>query len=86
MAYPPPEEFPTPNLEQQTIIRNLAENIDAHRKRQQNLHADLTLTDMYNVLEKLRAGQALDNKDKRINDMGLVSTLLEFHTDSTRQC
>jgi hypothetical protein len=72
--------FPTSNLEQQTIIRNLGENIDAHRKRQQKLHADLTLTDMYNVLEKLRAGIALDDKDKRINDTGLVSTLLELHT------
>jgi hypothetical protein len=72
--------FPTSTLEQQTTIRNLAENIDAHRKRQQKLHADLTLTDMYNVLEKLRAGIALDDKDKRINDTGLVSTLTELHT------
>jgi len=35
-------------------IRDLAEQLDAHRKRQQALHPDLTLTGMYNVLEKLR--------------------------------
>ncbi len=76
------EKFPFPisTLEQQSTIRELGENIDAHRKRQQALHADLTLTDTYNVLEKLRAGVALIDKDKRINDMGLVSTLLELHT------
>ena len=31
--------------------------LDAHRKRQQAQHPELTLTDMYNVLEKLRAGE-----------------------------
>jgi hypothetical protein len=35
-------------------IRTIAESLDAHRKRQQTLHPDLGLTDMYNVLEKLR--------------------------------
>ena len=76
------EKFPFPisTLVQQSTIRELGENIDVHRKRQQALHADLTLTDTYNVLEKLRVGVALDDKDKCINDMGLVSTLLELHT------
>ena len=36
-------------------IRLLAEEIDAHRKRVFAAHSDLTLTDLYNVLEKLRA-------------------------------
>jgi hypothetical protein len=35
-------------------IRDLGERLDAHRKRQQALHPDLTLTGLYNVLEKLR--------------------------------
>ena len=74
-----PFPFPIPTESQQTTIRTLGEQIDAHRKRQQSLHPDLTLTDTYNVLEKLRAGTPLGDKDKRINDMGLVSTLLELH-------
>ena len=35
-------------------VRDLAEALDAHRKRQQEQHPGLGLTDMYNVLEKLR--------------------------------
>jgi hypothetical protein len=31
--------------------------------RQQELHSWLTLTDMYNVLEKLLAGKTLTDKD-----------------------
>ena len=39
-------------------IRDLAEQLDGHRKRQQALHPGLTLTGMYNVLEKLRLQRA----------------------------
>jgi REP element-mobilizing transposase RayT len=42
--------FPAADAAQQARIRALAEQIDAHRKRQQSQHPDLTLTDMYNVL------------------------------------
>ena len=37
-----------------------AGQLGAHRQRQQGLHPDLTLTDMYNVLEKLRAAEQGD--------------------------
>lgn len=40
-------------------IRSLGEQLDGHRKRQQALHPDLTMTGMYNVLEKLRAADHL---------------------------
>jgi hypothetical protein len=58
------ETFPFPETtpEQQAQIRELAERLDAHRKRQQAQHPELTLTGMYNVLEKLRAGIALTAK------------------------
>jgi hypothetical protein len=46
--------FPAADAAQQAHIRALAEQLDAHRKRQQALHPGLTLTDMYNVLEKVR--------------------------------
>ena len=49
-----PFPFPAASDEQKQTIRALAEQLDAHRKRQQALHPDLTLTGMYNVLEKLR--------------------------------
>lgn len=71
--------FPVLNEEKATKIGTLAERIDAHRKRQQVAHPSLTLTGMYNVLEKLRAGEELTDKEKTINQQGLVSTLLEDH-------
>lgn len=75
------ETFPFPVLsdEKAAKIGMLAERIDAHRKRQQAAHSSLTLTGMYNVLEKLRGGEELTAKDKTINQEGLVSTLLEDH-------
>ena len=80
------ETFPFPDAtpEQQTAIRDLAERLDAHRKRQQAAHPELTLTGMYNVLEKLRAGEELNAKDKTIHTQGLVSLLAELHDDLDR--
>ena len=36
---------------------------------------------MYNVLEKLRAGEALSDKDKKIHDDGLVTILKQIHDE-----
>ena len=49
---------------QKSRIRALGESLDAHRKRQQALHPGLTITDMYNVLEKLRKNEELTAKDR----------------------
>jgi len=75
-----PFPFPAATAEQQTRIRELAEQLDAHRKRQQAQHATLTLTDLYNVVEKLRASQALTTaKEQTINQQGLASVVLSLH-------
>ena len=73
--------FPIATPEQQAKIRTLAEQLDAHRKRQQAEHTDLTLTGMYNILEKIRLGETLTDKDKAIHQKGLVSILRELHDD-----
>ncbi|NYS61638.1 class I SAM-dependent DNA methyltransferase [Vreelandella salicampi] len=80
------ETFPFPELtdEQAAQIGQLAEQIDAHRKRQQAEHSTLTLTGMYNVMEKLRAGETLTKKEQTINQQGLVSTLLDDHDNLDR--
>ncbi|MGZ8710871.1 MAG: class I SAM-dependent DNA methyltransferase, partial [Thermoanaerobaculia bacterium] len=62
-------------------IRDLGEQLDAHRKRQQELHPELTITGMYNVLEKLRSGEALTAKEKKIHEQGLVSVLKQIHDE-----
>lgn len=64
--------FPDATREQCARIRDLAEQLDIHRKRQQAEHAELTLTGMYNVLEKLRSGATLSAQDRAIHQAGLV--------------
>jgi hypothetical protein len=39
------------------------------------------MTGMYNVLEKLRAGEPLTAKEKTIHEQGLVSVLKQIHDD-----
>jgi len=75
------ETFPFPMTKPAVVgrVAALAEEIDAHRKRRQAAHPDLTLTGLYNVLEKLRAGEALSEKDRKINEQGLVTTLKALH-------
>ncbi len=74
-----PFPFPEASETQKAVIRELGERLDAHRKRQQQLHPKLTLTNMYNVLEKLRSGVTLDAEDRLIHEEGLVSVLKEIH-------
>ncbi|MEM8635224.1 MAG: DNA methyltransferase [Pseudomonadota bacterium] len=75
------DPFPFPNLtdDQRTRLRALGEQLDAHRKRQQSAHPKLTLTQMYNVLEKLRAGETIEGKDHEIYDQGLIGILKDLH-------
>ena len=75
--------FPFPILKDDTKPRleQLGERLDAHRKRQQELHSDLTMTGMYNVLEKLSSGEELTAKEKQIHEKGLVSVLKQIHDE-----
>ncbi len=76
------DPFPFPNCteHQKDRIRAIAESLDAHRKRAQTQHG-LGLTTIYNVLEKVRAGELLTAKDKTVHDAALVSTLRQLHDD-----
>ncbi len=80
-TFPFPEDDTglTPAL--RSSIASLAEQIDAHRKRQQAAHPGLTLTGMYNVLEALRAGRELTAKEKTIHTQGLVAVLASLHAE-----
>jgi hypothetical protein len=77
------DPFPFPDIGDALAerIRTLAEQLDAHRKRQQAAHPDITLTGMYNVLEKLRSGEALSAKERVIHEHGLVSVLRQIHDE-----
>ncbi len=89
-----PFPFPDPDEALKAEIRAVAEELDAFRKARQAEHAGLTLTGMYNVLEKLKAEQAgarlplpggerragaLTPAEERIKEQGLVLILRELH-------
>lgn len=76
--------FPDATEEQKQRIRELGEALDAHRKRQQAQHPRLTITEMYNVLAALRAGEALSDRDRVIHEQGLVSVLKDLHDELDR--
>jgi hypothetical protein len=76
-----PFPFPECTQDQSDRIRELAESLDSHRKERQKAHPSLTLTNIYNVLDKLRSRIPLTKKDKEINEDGLCSVLLQLHDD-----
>jgi SAM-dependent methyltransferase len=76
-----PFPFPVCDEPQQQRIRDLAEQLDLHRKRQQALHPGLTLTGMYNVVEALREGRPLTPKEKVLHEQGLCSVLRQLHDE-----
>ena len=78
------DPFPLPeaNELQKQRLRDVAEQLDAHRKRVLKEHPNLTLTGLYNVLEELRKGTdpaTLEPEDRGIFDDGQVLILKELH-------
>lgn len=77
MKFPFPD--PPENLKQK--IRELGERLDTHRKNIQSQHPDITLTGMYNLLEKMRKGETFTDSDREYNDRALVSILKQIHDE-----
>ena len=79
------DPFPFPDAPEaiKDRIRQLADELDATRKRVLSEHEDLSLTKLYNVLEKVRTGSGsvceLSKDDAEIRDQGLVVILKELH-------
>lgn len=74
-----PFPFPEVTPEQRAVIGELAEALDGHRKARCAAHPQLTLTGLYNVLEKIRAGTVLDAAERDVHEAGLVSILGDLH-------
>jgi hypothetical protein len=77
------DPFPFPDCTEanRESIRGLAEALDAHRKRQQLLHPNLKLTDVYTVLSKLRDSEPLNANEQQIYEEGLVAVLFGIHNE-----
>lgn len=65
-------------------ISLISEKIETHRNGQRSEFPHVSITHMYNVMEKLRAGESLSAKEKSIHEQGLVSVLRELHDDLDR--
>lgn len=74
-----PFPFPLAPSELSQAITAVADELDAFRKARQAEHPRLTITQMYNVLEKLRSGAVLSDEDERVKKDGLVLILKELH-------
>ncbi len=76
-----PFPFPAATEAQQQRIRELGEQLDRHRKTRLAAHEGLTMTALYNVLEKERASEPLDDDERQIHEQGLVGVLKELHDE-----
>ncbi len=74
-----PFPFPDATTAQRATIAGLAEDLDGLRRTRLDAHPQLTMTGLYNVLEKLRAATPLTPADRDIHDTGHVSVLLRLH-------
>ena len=76
-------KFPFPDIEDPVAecVTQLATRLHEHRLACLAKHPELILTDVYNVLEKLRKGVPLSDKERVIHDQGLVSVLKTIHDD-----
>jgi hypothetical protein len=81
-----PFPFPDPPEHLKAEIRAVAEELDAFRKARQAEHPRLTLTQMYNVLEKLKAMEAARSSPSPLwggaRGGGASASLDERHADT----
>jgi hypothetical protein len=74
-----PFPFSTGNNEIAGSLRDVFLELDATRKRVLAEQPDLTLTSLYNVLEKIKSGVSLTEADDDVKRRGLVLILKEMH-------
>ncbi|MBC2652192.1 class I SAM-dependent DNA methyltransferase [Novosphingobium aerophilum] len=74
-----PFPFPDALPAQREAIGALAEELDAVRKDVLARHADLTLTGLYNLRERLRQGDPLDPAAQDQRQRGLVDLIGDLH-------
>ncbi len=71
--------FPDPTAEKRVAIAELGEELDATRKTMQTEHPDITLTGLYNLVEKVRAGTVLTTAEIDTARRARAGIILELH-------
>ena len=77
------DPFPFPALDgaSATQVRTIAEKLDSHRARALARDDRVTMTGMYNVVEKLRTGEALTPKERTIHELAACGVLKDLHDE-----
>ena len=75
-----PFPFPDPPADLRARIA-AAECLDAHRKAAIDRDVRVTMTGMYNVVAKLRSGNALTPKERTIHELAACGVLRDIHDE-----
>ncbi len=73
--------FPTPSNPVREEIGRLALAIEAHRTTALERHQSVTVTGLYNILQKLAADEHLTAKERAIFEKGSCGVLLDLHRE-----
>ncbi|MEE7463116.1 hypothetical protein MFUR16E_18630 [Methylobacterium fujisawaense] len=89
LAVDPALAFGSPRFSQRERLQDLGERLDDFRKKRLAEHPFLTMTGLYNALERLREvehefGPPLSEVERDVHRAGLVSVLKELHDDIDR--
>lgn len=76
-----PFPFPDPPPELRARIGDVAERLDTHRKDALARDERVTMTGMYNVLEKLKSGESLTKREREIHEIAACGILRDLHEE-----
>ncbi len=76
-----PFPFPDPAPALRTKIAEVANHLDTHRKAALARDERVTMTGMYNVVEKLRSDEALTTKERAIHEIAACGILRDLHDE-----
>jgi hypothetical protein len=77
--------FPVASNKQRSAISTAASELEKHRANRLEINSTLTLTGLYNVLEKIRTNTPLTDAERDIHDAGHVSILRTLHDTLDRE-
>lgn len=76
--------FPDPTAEVRWRIAAAGEKIETHRNVAMARGGKVTMTTMYNVVDKLRAGEVLTKSERAVHEVAACGTLRDLHDDLDR--
>jgi hypothetical protein len=76
-----PFPFPVAHADRARPISEVAERLDAHRAAAIARDERVTMTGMYNVVEKLRANDPLTPKERTIHELAACGVLRDMHDE-----